>query len=260
LRFEFLETDGQIISVDCTNEQFDVMCSEQTGLVGSAQVDAAMRQLYAQANCEILKTEAEEDGLDDDGAIEGRPRRLSCRTSESGLRMMELTSQAQAPTKTMEATDSKPKWKVNSQQGIRLGKSHHTVTILQNDEAGLVRFEFIHPVTATGMSVECTNVEFDALCAEQNGLPAEKVVSSIQHLFRKACEEISNASTAEAKVGLQDVRSMTSEQLAPLLPAALGPSALQVGLTGLEVEDALREAIERKKRAASSKASAKQTS
>merc|ERR1719424_407664 len=46
LRFEFLQSGMEPVNVDMPTTNFDELCKEQSGLAGSAQVDAALRQLY----------------------------------------------------------------------------------------------------------------------------------------------------------------------------------------------------------------------
>jgi len=173
VQFELLKTStNTTMYVTCTNEQFDSLVNEQAGLTGTAQVDAAIAQLFREAHEEIEKPTGGANGEDDFG-------------EDFGADFADIGGAGGS------ATSSQAGWHIKSQQPWQLAKEHCTLTILENSAEDLVQFELLNNATNATMYVTCTNVQFDELLEEQSGLQATaKVNAAIAQMFTEAHQEI----------------------------------------------------------------------
>jgi hypothetical protein len=179
IQFELLKhSTHSNIYVTCSNAQFDDLCAEQTGLSGTAQINAAIAQLFSEAHDEI-----ENDFL-------GR-RNLGDSHNDDGDDFGEDDGASVANPATTTEASSGASWQVRSQQPWHLGKEHCTLTILENSKEKLIQFELLKHSAHATVYVTCSNAQFDELCAEQVGLSGTAQISAaIAQLFKEAHDEI----------------------------------------------------------------------
>jgi len=79
-------------------------------------------------------------------------------------------------------------WYVSSQQAIRLGAEHCTLTILLNDTLGQIRFEVSRPSTSDTLFAVCTKEQFDELCEEVGGAGSEQISRAMAKIFKEHLE------------------------------------------------------------------------
>eukprot|EP00928_Gymnodinium_smaydae_P080382 TRINITY_DN6408_c0_g1_i14.p1 TRINITY_DN6408_c0_g1~~TRINITY_DN6408_c0_g1_i14.p1 ORF type:complete len:322 (+),score=71.53 TRINITY_DN6408_c0_g1_i14:1797-2762(+) len=164
VKFELLKLrSGQTVVVTCAHKQFDEICSEHAGLSGAAQTGAAIRQLFREVG-EVLEEQELDAFGEDDGAHGSKAPLAKASGDEDG-------------------------WCVKSQEGLKLGKEHCTLTILEHAADGLVRFEALPLSTGKVLTVTCTHQQFDDVCKEQAGLVgAAQTRAAVLQLFREAGE------------------------------------------------------------------------
>lgn len=179
VQFELLKySDKTTMYVTCTNAQFDGLCHEQTGLSGTAQVNAAISQLFQEAHDEIKKPDG---GQQQDADLDGFGE--------------DFDEEPSVPkSKVAQDAHGDVRWHIRSQQPWHLGKEHCTLTILENSVEGLVQFELVKYSTRATMHVTCTNAQFEGLCQEQTGLSgAAQINAAISQLFQEAHDEVANS-------------------------------------------------------------------
>jgi len=171
VQFEMLkQSDRTTMTLTATNEQFDGLLKEQTGLSGTLQVNAAIAQMFSEAHAEI-----------EDPA--GR------RASLESFGEDDFGDDSQAKQKPLASGESR--WQVQSQQPWLLGDEHCTLTILENKHDGQLQFELLKQSTQITVYVSCTNAQFDGLCDEQVGLVGTaKTNAALAQLFREAHDEM----------------------------------------------------------------------
>jgi len=171
IQFELLQPGAEgPLYVTCTNAQFDALCEEQTGLNGTARVNAAIDQLLREACEEIDKpNDLRRKGSTDSFGNDDEPQ-----AREAG-----------------QSTQTDLKWAIRSQQAWQFGEEQCTLTILENVRDNMLQFELLRLASNTTLYVMCTNEQFDGLCSEQSGLAGVAVTNAaIAQLFREAMQEV----------------------------------------------------------------------
>jgi hypothetical protein len=148
------------------------LCEEQSGLKGTAQVNAAINQLLREAYEEVDKS-----------------RKPSGRESPDSFGNEDESRGTRAQG---DSAQSDIKWVIKSQQGWQFAEEQCTLTILENARDDMLQFELLRLASQTTVYVMCTNEQFDGLCREQNGLAGAAVINAaIAQLFREAMQEVS---------------------------------------------------------------------
>lgn len=179
--------DGETITVTGTKDEFEELCSRQSGLSGAAQSHAAISHLFRDA--------------------------CLTRSIDDSCNCAEMT---RAPGNQTGATD---RWQMMSQQAWLLGRENCTLTTLQNDDDGLVQFELRKLKSGEILTVTGTIVEFEELCNEQTGLyGVAQVNAAISQLFREASLKHDVEDFGEES----EVTASRSTQPAPCIPRTGG--------------------------------------
>lgn len=167
VQFELVRSNGTNMTLTCTNAQWKGLLDEQTGLSGAAQNNAAISQLFREAQEELdgkakgasrpaTENELDEFGEDDEEGADG-------------------AKMAEAPKSPRPGEN---RWQIKSQQPWTHASSNCTLTILENTFDKLVQFELVRLSDNVNICVTCTNAQFDDLLNEQTGLSGTAQVNA----------------------------------------------------------------------------------
>jgi len=198
IQFELIKNSSQVsMQVTCTSEQFDGLLKEQSGLRGVAQTNAAIEQLFREAQEEIARPDAMADAEEDFG--EDIAAEFCARPSSKA--------------------NAEALWHIKSQQPWQMHDQQCTLTILENAGEGLVQFELMKLSSGNALYVTCTDEQFDDVLAEQTFCTGTaRVNAAISQLFHEAHEEVGEPSTRRdslGSLGVHDVDNMPGTMASP---------------------------------------------
>lgn len=154
IQFQLLKhSTGETTHLTCKNSQFDDMCKAQTGISGTAQVSAAISQLFREfvewpsacAPNAGAKPGTQIDASAKVGEVRSAPRAVSPRVGAS----------------------SDQSWRIQSQQPWLLGTKECTLTVMENADGGMMLFELLKLSNRSAIYAMCTKTQFSLLCDEQ---------------------------------------------------------------------------------------------
>jgi len=161
---------GETLQAMGTQSEFQRLCEEQTGLSGSAQVKAAISQLFhGSDDSSGLNPAAQGESIEEfartrrGSAIADTSRRISSQEVFGGVR-----------------------WHLGQQQEIWLAGELCTVTVLENPTDDLLQFEVQKPGSSDALIASTTNDEFQRLCRELGAelTGSARIGAAIEHLFQ----------------------------------------------------------------------------
>lgn len=198
MKFEVLKSKGDLLTVTCTQGQFQELCDEHNELSGPARVNAAISQLFKEGLEEFpekaLEAEREVDDFgEDDEDLSGPPP----------------LQKAISAHITIEPDE----WYVESQHSWEIGGQLCTLISSTTGDGEQLRFEVLKTNSDT-ITIQCTRQQFQDLCDEQpQDTEPARANAAIRQLFKEGLEEF----PAKASVSVPQVNKDLSRRLKTML-------------------------------------------
>eukprot|EP00929_Paragymnodinium_shiwhaense_P107816 TRINITY_DN74175_c0_g1_i1.p1 TRINITY_DN74175_c0_g1~~TRINITY_DN74175_c0_g1_i1.p1 ORF type:complete len:1136 (+),score=289.71 TRINITY_DN74175_c0_g1_i1:147-3554(+) len=183
--FEMQLLTGQMITINCTEAQFEAALQAQTDIEGPAKTIAAINKLFLDGVESLKETGSKAAAAQEDPEVDdfGEDDGVVGAKIDSGT-----TSSAKAATG----------WVLESQRAWSLRGIHGTLTTMTDSSSGDVMFELQTGAGQT-LTINCTQAQFDGVIAEQKDLkgPAQ-TLAAIEQLFSEALQQMSTEAVKAA--------------------------------------------------------------